>query len=103
MTDYNMRPLPIIQRPIILIEELPNGNFTFTLRSPGSNYEHVRTESHADKKVTLGKIKSCHKEHKRLANEIETGKRDPYHIVGMWTQRGLFRTRTVYIEPKYEF
>ena len=41
MTDYNMRTLPTIQRPIILIEELPNGRQIVTDEMKQTSVPHV--------------------------------------------------------------
>ena len=95
MTDYNMGPLPTITRPTVLIEYLDGGRTTFTVRHPGSNVEYVRTTSHTDNKTTLGNIKGFNKEFKRLATEIENGKRDPYHIMRTFVQHGYFKVRSV--------
>ena len=83
-----------IGRPTVSIEHNLTGGTTYCVRHGASNVEYVRIGWSDDPKRTNRLVKGFKAEFDRLATEIESGEKRPYHLMQMFVQNGMFRTRT---------
>jgi hypothetical protein len=83
-----------IGRPTVEIEHNLTGGTTYCVRHGQSNKEYVRLGWSNDLKKTTRLVNGFEAEFERLATEIESGEKPPYHIMRMFTDNGMFRVRT---------